>query len=135
MSQKNRAPQTAPNADVRVSMRLKNGSKTLREIVLPSGYAPFADIVAAATQVSARKNTPVVEVLKGRQVDEIIDIVYTEAKASERIKSVTVQAALEELKHALCGMRLYKLRAVGGRNRTGSTDNAKIEWVAYLPYS
>lgn len=135
MAQRKRSQQIAPNADVRVSMRLKNSGKTLREVTLPSSYALFADIVSKAAQTVARKDTPITEVLLKEQVNAVIDIVYTKAKASSRIKSETVQAALEELKHALCGMRLYKMRAAGARARYGSTDNAKIELLAWVPRS
>jgi hypothetical protein len=121
--------------DVRVSIRLKNSEKILREVVLPTEYPLFADIADKAAQTEARKESPISEVLVKATVDAIIDAVYIEKAKAAKLKSVTVQAALDEFTHALCGMRLYKMRAAGNRQRYGSPDNAKIELLAWVPRS
>lgn len=139
MTKKRSAQQTAPNADVRVCIRLLNGSKLKREIALPSSYPQFADIVAEATVLA--EQTPdaggyaIREALTGKQVDGLIDRLYREKDAASRIKNVTAQAGISELIHAASGMRLYKLRAVGSRRRNGTADNVRIACVAVVTQS
>jgi len=121
--------------DVRVSIRLTNNGQVKREVTLPSSYPLFADIVSKAAQTVARKDAPVTDVLVKETVDAIIDTVYIEKAKAAKLKSVTVQAALDSYTHALCGMRLYKMRAAGNRARYGDADNASIELRAYVPRS
>ena len=139
MTKKRSAQQTAPNADVRVRIRLLNGAKLKREITLPSSYPQFADIVAEAEAAYAQMpnvgGVAIREALSGKQVDDLIDLVYREKDKAARIKNVTAQAGMEELTHALNGMRLYKLRAVGSRRRSGTADNVRIACVATVSQS